>query len=335
MSPSSWNLDNGWPACGPLIIVSWWSPSWSEPESSWKTFGSVTIDDGDRHIISISWMQRYQKHSADLEQLSMHDLFRDYSWSKNQYTFEDYSRIKLLLHHLFRDPKQLLLSNKDDKPLSWTQAYLRCQIRPHHPRDSLHDWKEESHQHDEPDDDEDLAADIAQLEEADWMIYAHLFANSALPEYGITDLGNRPLDLGWDMDEAHRKWNDIDSMASYINNQKQLAGFEFDDKDLEPINSGTLSGEQKVIFDRYVHLFQSILDGDHPDEPMNLNIDGTADCGKTYLIHAIYPIWVIALSGVAALNTFGRTIHSSLAIPATNGLFVPLAGSRLATVQQS
>jgi hypothetical protein len=55
-----------------------------------------------------------------------------------------------------------------------------------------------------------------------------------------------------------------------------------------------------------------------------LNVDGTAGCGKTYLIRAICqelrkmaidhdqpdPILVLAPSGVAALNIHGRTIHS-------------------------
>jgi ATP-dependent DNA helicase PIF1 len=81
---------------------------------------------------------------------------------------------------------------------------------------------------------------------------------------------------------------------------------------------------------------------------MKLNIDGTAECGKSYLIQAICqelrriakencqpnPIRVMAPSGVAALNTNGATMHSALGIPATNGSFPPLTGSRLATLQQ-
>jgi ATP-dependent DNA helicase PIF1 len=78
---------------------------------------------------------------------------------------------------------------------------------------------------------------------------------------------------------------------------------------------------------------------------MLFNIDGTAGCGKTYLIAAICQglrnlasmhhqpdlIRVFALSGVAALNIHGRTLHSGFSLP-LNG-FAPLTGSRLANLQ--
>ncbi|KAJ4473317.1 hypothetical protein C8J55DRAFT_433743 [Lentinula edodes] len=45
--------------------------------------------------------------------------------------------------------------------------------------------------------------------------------------------------------------------------------------------------EQKVIFDRYVRAYEIILAGDTTHQHL-FNIDGTAGCGKTYLIRAIY-----------------------------------------------
>ena len=42
----------------------------------------------------------------------------------------------------------------------------------------------------------------------------------------------------------------------------------------------------------------------------------------------------MAPSGVVALNTNGATMHSALSILATNSSFLPLTGSRLATLQQ-
>jgi hypothetical protein len=81
---------------------------------------------------------------------------------------------------------------------------------------------------------------------------------------------------------------------------------------------------------------------------MLFNIDGSTGCGKTYLIHAICQqlramatsahgkpdhIQVLAPSGVAAFNICGRTAHSALGLP-VNCAFVPLTGSRLATIQE-
>lgn len=83
---------------------------------------------------------------------------------------------------------------------------------------------------------------------------------------------------------------------------------------------------------------------------MRLNVDGTAGCGKTYLVRAICqelrrrriatdhgqpdPIRFVAPSGVAAWNIGGRTIHSALSLSATGGALTPLTGRRLATLQR-
>lgn len=90
--------------------------------------------------------------------------------------------------------------------------------------------------------------------------------------------------------------------------------------------------------------YRNILLDKTPSQ-MLFNIDGTAGCGKTYLIAAICqglrqladfhdrpdPIRVLASSGVAALNVHGQTLHSGFHLP-VNG-FSLLSGSRLATMQ--
>ena len=105
-----------------------------------------------------------------------------------------------------------------------------------------------------------------------------------------------------------------------------------------PVNIASLNPEQRIIFDSYVSAYQSILSG-LPSDQQLYNIDGTAGCGKMYVIRAICqelrrmasdcglpdPIRVLAPSGVAALNILGRTIHSALGLP-INSNFIELKG---------
>lgn len=90
--------------------------------------------------------------------------------------------------------------------------------------------------------------------------------------------------------------------------------------------------------------YKKILLDKNPPQMLFI-IDGTAGCGKTYLIAAICqglreladlhdqpdPIRVLAPSGVAARNICGRTLHSGFSLP-ING-FSALSGSRLAAMQ--
>src|SRR6266511_1155740 len=84
-------------------------------------------------------------------------------------------------------------------------------------------------------------------------------------------------------------------------------------------------------------------------EPLKIIISGTAGIGKSYLIQAIRcrlleiarnnrpnvksPILVLALTGVAAFNIYGATIHSALSIP-VNGTNFDIGGERLKQLQK-
>ncbi|KAM5545625.1 hypothetical protein V8D89_000663, partial [Ganoderma adspersum] len=221
-----------------------------------------------------------------------------------------------------------------------------------HPKDTLCNPKQEQLPENEEDEDEEITPDPDEMlmEEADWQLYAYLFPNAALPTFDASDLGHRPVDQGWDVDEARARWANVDHMASYIADQRREAAEEVESNDdmAAPIDVETLEQEQLAVFQRFIETYTKILQQE-PVEPMRLNIDGTAGCGKTYLIRAICqelrrmaidygcldPIRVLAPSGVAAWNINGRTIHSALSIPATNSSAFPLLmGTHLATLQQ-
>ena len=153
-------------------------------------------------------------------------------------------------------------------------------------------------------------------------------------------LNNGHIDDSWDVDAARGCWQNVDSMATYIQDQKWTYVSPNDDRLGEPLfNVDHLTIEQQPICDLYVEMYQKILQG----EPVILtffNIDGMAGSRKMFLIYTIChtlqqlaneydtpnPICVLAPSSVTTLNGGGQTMHSTLALP-TMGSFFPLTSS--------
>lgn len=184
----------------------------------------------------------------DLEALSIHNVLSRYYWRENSWrrrrdstsvivhtylrfspnpeasTYEDYCRIKVLLHHPFRRADDLL-EDAGDGPIgeqSWRQIFEGCCTSNEHPRDTLRSWDRENRPAEEDEDeDEEINPDFAELDEADWQVYAHLFPDAALPIFDLEDLERRPIDDGWDLDASRDHWEHVDRMASYIANQRR------------------------------------------------------------------------------------------------------------------
>jgi SpoVK/Ycf46/Vps4 family AAA+-type ATPase len=130
-----------------------------------------------------------------------------------------------------------------------------------------------------------LNPDIEEMDEADWQEWARLRPNDGIPLYGVDDLGRRPIDDGWDIEASRVNWNDINLLSSWIDEQKKEAQ---EQEIIPPVDITTLEDEQRAILEEYMNAYKRIL-GDEVEEPpqLLLNIDGTAGCGKTYLIRAI------------------------------------------------
>ncbi|CAG8650540.1 20725_t:CDS:2 [Cetraspora pellucida] len=120
-----------------------------------------------------------------------------------------------------------------------------------------------------------------------------------------------------------------------------------ENSDIHTIDYQTLNENQMKIFKRLeTHYNNIIIDGNI--EPLRIIIMGTAGTGKSYLINAIRqllqeiatrngvessPIIVLALTGVAAFNIHGTTIHSTLSIP-INGNNIDIKGESLKQLQK-
>lgn len=117
------------------------------------------------------------------------------------------------------------------------------------------------------------------------MLYTHLHPNSRTPVYEHSDVGNRPFDWGWDVDAGRLRWQHVDSMASYVDEAKREAGGALDDGDVQA-DVAMLVPEQWELLEAYISTYHRILQGETV-ETMFLNIDGTAECGKTHLIQTV------------------------------------------------
>jgi len=149
----------------------------------------------DQPVTDESQIQQYMKCSPEMETLSIHEVLTKYTWTKSEWRkrqektdivlhvypcfspnpeddcYEDFCRTKVLLHHPFRDLKEI--QEKDDQ--LWLEIYAQCCASGHeHPKDTLHCWEEENHEMGEEDEDEDklVNEDLAELEGADWQAWA-------------------------------------------------------------------------------------------------------------------------------------------------------------------
>jgi hypothetical protein len=113
-------------------------------------------------------------------------------------------------------------------------------------------WEEENQGgEEEEDEDEELVnPDVMDMDEADWQVWARLCPNNTIPLYNASDVGRRPIDDGWDIDAAHGRWNNINLLSSWIDEQKCEAHQPEDDT--PQIDVGTLEAEQRTIFNDYI-----------------------------------------------------------------------------------
>jgi ATP-dependent DNA helicase PIF1 len=124
-------------------------------------------------VTGASWMQRYVgRDMEEMNTLSMQQMLQRYTWlggrwkKKDERTttivrvfprispnpegdaYEDYCRIKYLLHHPYRhlshqDFLTIAVNGKSFRR-TWTDLYLECSREHHHEQDTLREWREES-----------------------------------------------------------------------------------------------------------------------------------------------------------------------------------------------
>ena len=152
-----------------------------------------------------------------------------------------------------------------------------------------------------------------------------------------------------DWQEDRRRLNltdaDLDTMATWINEQKQTYNMADAQNQEEAATYEDLNEKQKIAFDlirRHIERVQEV--GPDAAPQLLLNISGGAGTGKTFWLNAVRQlaantigsqfVLTAAPSGTAAFLIGGETLHGMLYLPLGNSKLDPLIGERLFELQK-
>ena len=209
------------------------------------------------------------------------------------------------------------------------------------PTDNIEDELIGEEDEQEIDEDDEYEREIR----SEWMLLAEMGPDTVIDKH--SDLGSREMDRNHDWIGNFRRRHpnlNIEDVSTFLQQVREEDTTDAENSIINTVDFQTLNDKQKIIFKQIeVHYIASIDDPSHI-ESLKIIIMGTAGTGKSYLIQAIRcrlleiarnngliiksPILVLALTGVAAFNIHGATIHSALSIPVNSSNF-DIGGERL------
>jgi ATP-dependent DNA helicase PIF1 len=250
------------------------------------------------------------------------NYFPRYSSDPMSRAYEDYCRVRLMLHHPFERVTDLLSFGRCDYG-SYTDAFRACTRLHTHPDDFYTD-PVANDQDTDSEDDESVRDESDNGPLADFEVFARRRPGNEDLTCSFTDnLGSRDLDRAYDW-TSHVGRNTITpedwDQFKLLNHTEQAVTVASD--------PGPLNTEQRKLYDVVTAQYIQELAGDGP-QPLLLNVDGVAGSGKTFtLLKACArlqelaqrsgqgnPVVRAAPTGVAAFNIIGRTLHSLFRLP--------------------
>jgi ATP-dependent DNA helicase PIF1 len=316
-------------------------------------------------------LQKYWNRPVELEDLSLFRLYlRYYFWNgqwkqskrenivriwprplpqRNGPQWEEFCRVKVLLHVCHRDLNQLT----ENDSASWTELFDRHYAEIENEADLLGppvDNLENDHDNEESDDEQEDDEHEREIR-LEWMILSEMGPNAVI--MSSSDLGLRDIDRNYDwIGDFIRRHPDLNSadMANFIQQSRTLG--TIDEENLLSncfVDSHTLNEKQMTILKQIESHYNALIANPSQVEPLRLIIMGTAGTGKSHLIKTVRnrlqemakvysintqsPVLVLAPTGVAAFNIRGVTIHSALSIPIGSNNF-DIDGERLKQLQK-
>ena len=180
---------------------------------------------------------------------------------------------------------------------------------------------------------EDLETEAnIEEEKEEWMF---------MSELNIQDIGGNNdeshvivPDGYWHKVHEHFKEDELNSMASWLNNQKTLNSPQWK-MSSKIIDISSFSENQILAYNIILNHFNSV-----DENPMHLLIKGIAGSGKSYVIDAIRNLLkekcqVLAYTGKASYNVNGLTLHSFLKLPIGTKRLFELKGIALQQLQNN
>ena len=282
--------------------------------------------------------QKYKERPETLEELTFLDFVRCWDVEKGgrykerrnarvvsffpEYdkNTEDFSRVKVMLSHPFRDVDELYVVD-GTRFESFRDAYECCKVVHAHGDDYY--GKEMPS---EPEPSQHIGDEMDTEDNPEpWMDLA-----GELPEHGATrledpdDLGGRDLDRQYDWTRHIGHYGDLtESFWDALKADRPATPTE-----LSRADPRTLEDKQHLFFDMVTKHYEGILNRDGPPQLL-INLDGKAGTGKTHVILLLSkvlhdmagrighgcPIIRAAPTGIAAHGIRGRTLHSLFRLP--------------------
>ena len=250
------------------------------------------------------------------------NYFPRYSSDPSSQAYDDYCRVRLMLHHPFERLADLLSLDGSDYG-SYTDAFRACRRLHAHPDDLYTDPAADG-QDTDSEDGESVSNESSDEPLADFELFARRRPrNDDLTCSFTEDLGSRDLDRVYDwtshVGRDTTTPNDWDQFK-LLNHTEQAVTVDSD--------PGLLNTEQRKLYDVVTAQYVQELAMNYPP-PLLLNVDGVAGSGKTFTLLKTCarlqelaersgrgnPVVRAAPTGVAAFNIVGRTLHSLFRLP--------------------
>jgi ATP-dependent DNA helicase PIF1 len=315
-------------------------------KSAFRRYKERTEHDGSLgNLTLLEWLRRYDFYKFKLRPRASQrviNYYPQYNSDPAHPEFDDYCRVKMMLHHPFTAVDDLKVVDGEEKD-SWAEAFQACQLNhTHHQHDFLDlPPNEEPEQEDEfedvlpdPQDGDDVALSNSEL-------WAQRRPNNDLTRLEDQDLlGERDVDRLYDWSRHIGRW--VVDKTWY---DQQMADQSGDQELPELVPVSVFNDEQRKLYDLIVDHFNDYCAG-KPLRQLRVNLDGSAGTGKTFTIlqcsakvnqlAAAFgvdnPIIRCAPTGVAAQGIKGRTLHSLFRLP-TRGALKPLSTGTLHSLQ--
>lgn len=205
-----------------------------------------------------------------------------YSSNPSSEDYEEFGRVKMMLHHPFRTIGELLILDNiaEDEVVAATfrEAYQLCREYHYHANhdidgygvsiDAGNDEFEDNPEHGEPEENrgwEDLAVRRAEVREED-------------PDA----IGKRDIDIMYDYTPHVGRYPDLDVGREYWVSLKSLnSAGDLQVPDQSLFARSLLAPQQRKVYDIVIDHYQQFLDGQMPRQFL-IHVDGRGGTGKSY-----------------------------------------------------
>jgi ATP-dependent DNA helicase PIF1 len=267
------------------------------------------------------------------------NYFPRYSSDPESSSYEDYCRVKLMLHHPFEEWDDLLKVDGETYE-SYIDAFHACGRQHTHPEDCYTDPQDlnadsESETDDDDEDPQEEDGDTTAYPPADFEVFARQRLEGEVDEVNpLEGLGNRELDQSYNWGSHVGRYPDVSPGIWEQVKAENPTRQEVTDSDNSDTSPDKLNAEQRKLYDlcvtQYIQELSHELDPQQPmPEQLLLNLDGVAGAGKTFallkssgrlqeiaaLAEKLNPVFRAAPTGIAAFNIVGKTLHSLLRLP--------------------